>query len=262
MASADIDLAVASDEASRASNLLALREGQWFDRKSLRITPRKLSEAIVGFANAEGGTIIIGLSDGRVEDLSTLSQREHNALLQTAMRLCDPPVRTRQSELACVDEQGNRRRLISIEVLASEDLHETSRGECFLRLGDSTIKQDSSQIQELRFDKGNQKFEATRVPDATNDDIDQHLLTNYANRLSHDQPQILLEDRTGTRATRIGAWPPFCCSGRSPPGSSPTLSSASSASRAGSEQSARNRRLPSMSGSKPLSRTRSTRRRR
>ena len=38
-------------------------EGKYFDRKSAKIKPAVLAELISGFANAEGGTIVVGISD-------------------------------------------------------------------------------------------------------------------------------------------------------------------------------------------------------
>lgn len=39
------------------------RENKCFDRKSANIKPSDLSSLISAFANAEGGTIVIGISD-------------------------------------------------------------------------------------------------------------------------------------------------------------------------------------------------------
>ena len=38
-------------------------ENKYFDRKSARIKPSDLSPLVSAFANAEGGTIVIGISD-------------------------------------------------------------------------------------------------------------------------------------------------------------------------------------------------------
>ena len=40
-------------------------EDQYFDRKNSSINISKLSEAIVGLANANGGSIAIGINDGK-----------------------------------------------------------------------------------------------------------------------------------------------------------------------------------------------------
>ena len=47
--------------------LVALPESQWFDRKSIRIKAVHLAQTEMALANAEGGTVIVGIHGGRVE---------------------------------------------------------------------------------------------------------------------------------------------------------------------------------------------------
>ena len=42
---------------------LAKGEKQIFDRKSIQISPTDLSDTLCAFANADGGTVAIGISD-------------------------------------------------------------------------------------------------------------------------------------------------------------------------------------------------------
>ena len=71
--------------------LAAVPEGQWFDRKSIRTQPQHLAHTEVAFANAEGGTIVVGIHDGRVE--GTDAQPQHrNELMQAAIDHTEPPV--------------------------------------------------------------------------------------------------------------------------------------------------------------------------
>ncbi len=200
---AEIEQALAADIQHRAEALIALREGQWFERKSLRLSAAKLANVIVAFANAEGGVIVLGLSNGVVEDVGELNQKDRRALEQAGALMCEPPVRARISELQCLGDNGDTRTLLICTVPVGETVHETVAGDCYLRVSDSTIKQDSQQTQELRFDKGNQKYEATRALEATIDDLDHDLLGNYATALGSDEPYRLLEDRTLSRGKRL-----------------------------------------------------------
>ena len=43
--------------------VLANEERQIFDRKSIKIEPKALAVPLIAFANADGGTIAIGISD-------------------------------------------------------------------------------------------------------------------------------------------------------------------------------------------------------
>src|SRR5688500_8121539 len=105
--SADVDAALGADVSDRAGLLLALREGQWFDRKSARIHPRKLAESLVAMANADGGFIVVGLHNGVVEDVVWQGE-QLNALQQASRDFCQPPVKLRGgAELVeVVDAQG------------------------------------------------------------------------------------------------------------------------------------------------------------
>lgn len=52
-------------------------EGHYFDRKSGRIQPRDFAPHLVAFANADGGTIVVGLeNDGRVTGMARHEARE------------------------------------------------------------------------------------------------------------------------------------------------------------------------------------------
>ena len=50
----------------RGRLMLQLTEDQWFDRKAPTIGALKHTETLVAMANAEGGTVAVGLSSGKV----------------------------------------------------------------------------------------------------------------------------------------------------------------------------------------------------
>ena len=56
-------------------DVMAAEEGQVFDRKSIFIKPVDLSDTLCAFANADGGTIAVGISDKtrRIEGASASS---------------------------------------------------------------------------------------------------------------------------------------------------------------------------------------------
>ena len=57
--------------------LLTEPEGQWFDRKSARISARELAKTLVAMANAEGGLIAIGFRAGKCEGVSRLIKKQN-----------------------------------------------------------------------------------------------------------------------------------------------------------------------------------------
>jgi len=61
--------------------LTTIPENQIFDRKSIRIEPKALAIQVVAFANADGGTIAIGISDdGHVEGVNRYEQKVNEIL--------------------------------------------------------------------------------------------------------------------------------------------------------------------------------------
>src|SRR5690349_22995886 len=135
MSTAAVAAALAAPPEQVGAALLGLAEDQWFDRKSIRVSPEKVSHAEIAFANAEGGVIVVGIGDGRVEGISGAPRRV-NALVQAAIDLTFPPVRTQWRHVPCVNDGGEPDELLVIEVEPGEVVHANGRDEAFLRVGD------------------------------------------------------------------------------------------------------------------------------
>lgn len=185
--------ALAAESAQRAERLLALPESQWFDRKSVRIDPKKLAESIVAFANADGGTIVVGLSDGKVEGVDSDPKRL-NDLMQAAVDFTDPTVPTQMHLYGCVHDDGESDHLLVIEVPPGRNVYATNRDEAYLRLGDESRKLSFAQRRELFYDKSQSSFESERTELRVND-VDRDLLDTYATVLGALDATRLLEAR-------------------------------------------------------------------
>lgn len=158
--------------------LRARPEGQWLDRKSPRIKARNLAEAMIGFANAEGGLICIGIEDGKVEGIQRAGCLI-NEWRQAALNFTVPPVRHRLELVDGLNVRGDYDHVVVIEVEASERVHESSSGDTFLRVGDENRKLGPFEAQELRYDKGESTFDGRAVSEATPDDLDPVLVQRY-----------------------------------------------------------------------------------
>lgn len=183
--------ALARPVAERAKALLELPEDQWLDRKSPRIQARDLAKTMVAMANAEGGVVIIGLHDGRVEGIGGVPGRE-NAWRQAAMDHTVPTVPARLRTVACIDDEGARTSLAIIEIETSDTVHSNRREEVHLRVGDEDRRLSLREYQELLYDKGQSSYEATPVRDAHLDELDRGLLGDYTDALgSADREKVL-----------------------------------------------------------------------
>ncbi len=174
MPSADVDRALALPPDEVAGALLRLPEDQWFERKSARIKPGALADALVGFANADGGILVVGLHDGQVEGVSGLG-RGVNDLQQAAIDRTAPTVAAPSRLLPC----GDGEHLLIFEIRPSASVvHANTRDEVFLRVGDENRRLTFAQRQELTFDRGHDAYEARPTP-APVDRVDRELVGHY-----------------------------------------------------------------------------------
>lgn len=190
----DVELALQRPKTEVVDALAKLTEDQWYERKSFRVSARDLAEVLVGLGNADGGWVVIGLSSGKFENVRE-NTRHLNGLLQAAADFTEPRVRAHATFLNC-ESESEEGEILVFEVPPSDLLHRMTDGTCFLRIGDETRKLRDTEAVELAYDKGNVRFETAPVPEASVDDLDVGLLTNYAKRLGSGDPMRTLRDRT------------------------------------------------------------------
>lgn len=162
----------------RVEWLRATLEGQWLERKGPRVRARALADLLVGFANAEGGLICIGIEEGRIEGVDH-ADKLLNDWRQAAVDFTVPPVRHSFEMIACTNRHGQVDHLAVVEVEASDRVHETSSGDTFLRIGDENRKLGPFMAQELRYDKGESTFDGRAQPGATVADLDEERVRAY-----------------------------------------------------------------------------------
>lgn len=192
MPSAQVGQALNSEDVGLG--LLALIEDQWFERKSARIGARELANSLIGFGNADGGTVVVGLSAGRVEGTDRREQRR-NEQLQAAIDFTEPPVRARSRLVECVRTDGTSDHLLLIEVESGDVVHANRKDEVFLRVGDENRKLTFAQRQELIYDKGQSTYEARALPGSSFGDVDESLLESYADAVEAPDSRRLLQAR-------------------------------------------------------------------
>jgi ATP-dependent DNA helicase RecG len=186
--------------------LLELVEDQWLERKSARISPRDLANALIGFANADGGLVVVGLHNGKVEGVNG-SRSRLNDQMQANIDFCVPPVRTKGRLVECVTSAGEADRLLAIEVAPSEMVHINQKDEVFLRVGDENRRLSFAQRQELLYDKGQASYEARPIPAASFACLNEALLEEYVSAVGATDRMGLLRARglaTKTELTIAG----------------------------------------------------------
>lgn len=194
MPSTAVDAALLLPGDAVGPRLTQIVEDQWFDRKSSRVHAKDLAPLICGLANAEGGVIVVGLRDGRVEGTDADAKRR-NAQMQAGVDFCVPPVRLKSELVPCVNDRGDEDHLLVLRVETSDTVHATQKDEVYLRIGDETRKLDYRQRQELEFDKGQSSYEARPLPGLGFGDLDADLVSEYTAALKAEGSRRLLRAR-------------------------------------------------------------------
>ncbi len=173
---------------------MRVREDQWFERKSSRIKPAALADALIGFGNADGGILAVGLHDGQVEGISHLG-KGLNALQQAAVDFTVPPVAAPSRLVACARRDGEVVDVLVFEIRPGTGVvHANVKDEVFLRVGDENRRLTFAQRQELVFDRGHDSYEATPLP-ATLEDVDDQLASSYVDATGASELARLFQAR-------------------------------------------------------------------
>ena len=102
--------------------LLQRQEDQWLDFKRAEIKPRDLAPLIAGFANTDGGVVVIGVDDKTraQRGVASASLQALNDLLETPCKLCQPAPVCHHKFIDIINEKGEPDRLLLFDVYKSD----------------------------------------------------------------------------------------------------------------------------------------------
>ena len=170
----------------RIEEVLAMDEKQIFDRKSIQIRPTDLSETICAFANADGGTIAVGISDKKrlIEGVDYYTE-QLNEILRTPIDFCNPTVPVTTEMVDCVNSEGKEDHVLLMHIEASPLLHVNQADEAYLRVGDKSKKLSFQDRLTLMYAKGVRYFEDEPVYNATMEDLDMDFVRDYIKKIDY-----------------------------------------------------------------------------
>lgn len=179
--------------------VLAFEEMQIFDRKSVNIDPKALAIPIIAFANADGGTVVIGISDKtrKIEGVD-YEIRRLNELLRVPFDFCVPTVKAEIEKIRCVDFKGRENHVLLMHIEPSMEVHANQADEVFMRVGDKSKKLTFEERMQLMYDKGERFFEDKPVSEADIEDIDLGVVKNYIDQIGYSKtPMEYLRENKG-----------------------------------------------------------------
>ncbi|MCD2345554.1 MULTISPECIES: AlbA family DNA-binding domain-containing protein [Clostridium] len=166
--------------------IINIGEGQYFDRKSSKIQINKLAETIIAFANADGGTMAIGIEDGKVVGINSQGNIKINDFIQCSFDKCIPAVKVTYEFIGITKENGVKDKILLINVEPSIDkVHKTTSDEVLLRVGDENKKLNFDQRLNLEYDKGERLFEDKIIEECTMEDLDGDVPKSYAQAVKY-----------------------------------------------------------------------------
>ena len=142
----------------------------------------RLAEVLAAMANADGGTVLIGLRpDGTVSDSATA---DLDALLARAQSLCRPPVAVtwRTLELA-----GGE--VVAITASRGRSPHRLSDGRVLVRSGARNRVLSPGEAHQLEMARGGISFEEQPVPGASVDELDPAIVEEYTAKRAERAPR-------------------------------------------------------------------------
>lgn len=170
-------------------------EGLYLDRKRAKISLQDLANEIASFANANGGVIVVGITDaGVVEGFNACGLKKLNEFQKVVTGYLNPsPVY--ECELIGIKNSKNENDnilLFHIEP-AINYIVRNNKDEVYCRQGDSSIKLTTNQIKSLEYERRERDFETEILFDSSVEDIDEDMIELYKKRLGTDVPteQIL-----------------------------------------------------------------------
>lgn len=141
----------------------------------------RLAETLVAFANADGGTVLLGVAaDG--QPATGLIGEQMEGALREALVACRPPIRTEWEQM-----EAPWGTVAAIHVPRSSELHALADGRVLIRSGHENRPLSGEQVRQLASGKSSGDFEMEEVPGAELADLDQEIIKDYTARREEKQ---------------------------------------------------------------------------
>jgi ATP-dependent DNA helicase RecG len=167
--------------------LLAKQETHYLDFKAAEVSAKDLQRHLVGFANADGGELYVGIDDnsGAFAARGFTDIESANQLVSSAITDIMPTIEGLSIDFLVTPISGN---IVRFVVPKSPSVHYTSSGDCYLRLSAQTQKVKGESIASLAYSKGFFRYEDQTADASTLSDIlESSHIHDFLNRIGSKQ---------------------------------------------------------------------------
>ena len=186
-------------EGSKINSILTIeymcneKENQFFDRKSAKKDIKELANHIAGFANASGGTLVIGISDdGKLKGFEECPEKYNKFLKITSGDYLKTMPKFENETINIINYKGNKDKILLIHISPSiNTLIRNVKDEVYLRQGDSTNKLSSEQVKIIELDRHEISFEEQLNTRSSVNDIDLDMVEIYKNAINADEQDLI-----------------------------------------------------------------------
>ena len=194
-------------------SLLELKEVRFAGSKIRGPAQNDLADEIAAFANARGGTLVLGVHD-KTRNVVGIPVERLDAVEAMVMQACDdsidPAATPLIARMTLPDQAGVARPVMLVEVPRSPFVHQ-SPGGYLHRIGSSKrpIAPDHlARLFQQRSESRLIRFDETSVLDATLADLDQDLWGRFRTPLTAGGPEEMLDKLSMAAQDEGGTWRP------------------------------------------------------
>jgi ATP-dependent DNA helicase RecG len=149
---------------------------------------REVVRVLSGMANADGGTVLVGVEPDKSVTGIPYDQEELHTIVQAPQNLLRP-----QLNPSCEKVRLGNLQLLKFEVASGLEIYRIAGGRSFYRIANETPSLPADQIHALKEAKKNVFFERQQALNATWFDLDADLVAAFVNRIQPGKdPQALL----------------------------------------------------------------------
>lgn len=169
----------------RGGFLLNQLESQWFERKGIKLRSVDIARPIIAIANAEGGSLVVGVSNGEIRGLLSKPMAE-NDFRQAIHDYIKPSIKLSIDKVYVINSDGIEDEILFITISPADVVYEDHRGKAYLRVGDESRELNYSDRQELEYNKGVRQYDGEVIGGSNTADLEQSLVAEYAKQVGYE----------------------------------------------------------------------------